>query len=457
MVDFDDRLLDELRGRTDAAADDTVALLRDGREELSTRDFMAQLTSLAKARRNLRCAEVQGWFDVMPDLPAWATNEESLARVRRGQAFFHEWSLPITASLFCGSLPAAYAAAKGARVLGLMSDLARPENVNRRVAETGKMLIDVMELGAPDSDSIRPLTFGTTGQQSIRGVRLLHGVIRHALERDPIWCAERDVRGLGRPINQEDLLGTLLTFTTVVFRGLDQMGLHYDREEAEAYLHTWCVIGAQLGIDADLLPLELDQADDLMWLIARRQQTPSADGTKLTAALLEEMQSSMPWGLRKVPRTLIRKLLPTDVCDKIEVPAAAWWHPILDEATRWNRTLTRLPFVDSIARTASEVIGKAMIRLYVDRNLDGKAPFEVQGVALEQTEPAEQATRTARVELVAAHYGVETTPARRAMRKGRRKVRRQVGKATAKVGALAGATATQINVAPSRPAGVGGA
>ena len=412
MPTFDDAQLNTLRSRVDPEADAAVAQLRKGREHLDARAFMMEVLALGRAPQGKRCDEVRSWFDTPPALPTWANDEASDQLVEHGQEFFKEWSLPITASLFCGSLPAAYAAAKGARVLGLTSDLAQHGKVNRRVAETGKMLIDVMELGAPGDEKAiggaRPLAFGTKGQQSIRGVRFLHGVIRHSLDRDPRWRDDACRPRTERPINQEDLLGTLLTFTSVVFHGMDQLGLAYDHEGADAYLHTWCVIGVHLGIDADLLPLDRKTADDLMWKIAARQQRPSDDGRVLTAALLQEMETSMPIGMRRVPRTLIRQLLPRDVADKIDVPKAAWWAPVLDTATRWNRVLTRIPGIDDVARTASEVIGKAMIRLYVDRNLDdGKTPFEV-------------------VDRVARHYGVETTPMRCAARKTRRDVRVRV-------------------------------
>ena len=76
--------------------------------------------------------------------PAWIDD----AMVAQGQDVFREWSLDIVTSLFCASLPFAYAAAQGVEVLERISQLADPETVARRIAETGQMLLDVSEPGA---------------------------------------------------------------------------------------------------------------------------------------------------------------------------------------------------------------------------------------------------------------------------------------------------------------------
>ena len=76
-------------------------------------------------------------------------------------------------SLFCASLPFAYAAAQGVEVLERMSQLADPKTVARRIAETGQMLLDVSEPGA--------LAPGGRGHRTVRTVRLLHAVIRARL------------------------------------------------------------------------------------------------------------------------------------------------------------------------------------------------------------------------------------------------------------------------------------
>src|SRR5262249_47332570 len=46
------------------------------------------------------------------------------------------------------------------------------------------------------------------------------------------------------PLSQEDLLGTLMTFSEVVIQGLKKMGVRLSTEDQEAYLRHWCCVGA---------------------------------------------------------------------------------------------------------------------------------------------------------------------------------------------------------------------
>ena len=63
------------------------------------------------------------------------------------------------------------------------------------------------------------LDAGGAGIRSAQKVRLMHDAVRHLILEhgwDP---------ALGLPINQEDQLGTLLTFSAVILDGLRKLGL----------------------------------------------------------------------------------------------------------------------------------------------------------------------------------------------------------------------------------------
>jgi hypothetical protein len=378
-----DEYLDALRQVGDQGADKVAAELREAYPGLDENDIVRLvLRDLGRGRsRGEQPLDetVRGWMGAGPDLPDWADPE----LIRAGQAFFGAWPLAVTTALFCVSLPCAYAAADGTRVLALTSDFAT-KNASRRIAETGQMLIDVMDLpGGGRPDTLRP---GGTGYATVRGVRLLHAVVRRTLLSDPgiaqtcdeavqrRWCREQ----WGVPVNQEDLLGTLLSFTVAVFRGLDRLGTPYTRDEAEAYLHTWCVIGDLLGILPELLPLELAEAERLAEVIARRHHARSQAGDQLTGVLLHQMETSMPWGLRKVPRTLVHQMLPAEVAGLLPVPAPAWWSPALAAACRAAPVVAGLPGGRWLLRAPTGLVGRSMIRMYVDKALDREGPpFEV--------------------------------------------------------------------------------
>jgi ER-bound oxygenase mpaB/B'/Rubber oxygenase, catalytic domain len=402
---LDGAALDELRQMGDEDADEVAAELRDRHPDLDENDLVRIVLRDLGRGEQAGDETVRRWMFEGPDWPDWAEADT----IRAGQAFFGDWPLAITTALFCVSLPCAYAAADGTRVLGLTSDFAT-KNAPRRIAETGQMLIDVMDLDGGRPETLRP---GGTGYATVRGVRLLHAVVRRTLLSDPSiaqtcdetvrrrWCREE----WGVPVNQEDLLGTLTTFTIAVFRGLDRLGVPYTPDEAEAYLHTWCVIGELLGILPDLLPLELDEAEDLADAIARRHHEQSEDGDRLMAQLLRQMEMSMPWGLRKLPRTLLHHLLPPDVVRLFAVPPPAWWRPALDLGCRAAPAVARLPGGRWLMQTPTELVGRSMIRMYVDRALAGEGPpFRV--------EPA-----------VAARLSVGLSKPRRTLRNRRRRIR----------------------------------
>ncbi len=408
---LDDHELDELRQIGDPEADGLAAELVARYPGLDEGALVRLVIGDMAAGTGASDDKVREWLLEGPALPDWADRD----RIKRGQDFFGRWPLPITATLFCVSLPSAYAAADGARMLAVTSDLAT-KNVTRRVAETGRMLIDVMDLGRESPAALEP---GGQGYLTVRGVRLLHGVVRETLRTsgrlDPAW---------GLPVNQEDLLGTLLTFTSAVFEGLDRLGLRYDADQAEDYLHTWCVIGEMLGIERKLLPADLDQATVLRDRIARRHHERSDAGDLLTGALLHHMETSMPLALRKLPATLTHHLLRPDVAHHLRLPPPAWWSPALVAVARCGSLVSRLPGGSALVQAPSALLGRSMIRMYVDRTLDGEgAPFRLDAAA-------------------AARLAVGHSRVRRTMRSRRRRIRakqvRPVARAAARPGAVSG-------------------
>ena len=52
----------------------------------------------------------------------------------------------------------------------------------------------------------------------------------------------------GVPINQEDLLGTLGTFTVTTFEVMEKLGVPWNDEAELAYLMLWDRVGELLGI-----------------------------------------------------------------------------------------------------------------------------------------------------------------------------------------------------------------
>ena len=111
-----------------------------------------------------------------------AALESRPALIERGQQVFADYGLYQAAALFFASLPMAYATLDGAEVLARVSDLAT-QNLTRRVAETGQMLLDVM--GLRGGHSLEP---GAPGYMTAIGLRLMHACVRvlMAVSQPPI-------------------------------------------------------------------------------------------------------------------------------------------------------------------------------------------------------------------------------------------------------------------------------
>jgi hypothetical protein len=363
---FDAEDIFSLRGIGDPMADEVV--LAEVRGD-STHGAASILAALTNSLRDLDDSPVvAGWVNRVESTPPWIDDE----MVARGQDVFAEWSLDIVTSLFCASLPFAYAAAQGVEVLERISLLADPKTVARRIAETGQMLLDVSEQGA--------LAPGGRGHRTARIVRLLHAVIRVRLTMTtPPSSANPasvpwDSEVFGVPINQEDLLGTLLSFTSVVFRAFDNMGIPFELEAQESYLQLWAAIGDLLGIASAEFVVRPADAEALTDLIAKELHAPSVAGFHLMDVLMGEMEISMPWGLRKLPRTLVRHLGGDQVADILGVESSAWWGGLLPALAALNRVTDHFPSGRAVLQAPSRLLGRSMIRMWIDRSILGEGP-----------------------------------------------------------------------------------
>lgn len=217
------------------------------------------------------------------------------------------------------SLPASYAARKGVQVIygtAFLKD--RPV---RRVFETTQMVIDVLSPGglAPEG----------RGRITVDKVRLMHAAVRHVTlaNHGRPWDSEL----LGLPVNQEDLAGTLMTFSYLVLDGLHRLGIDVEPADQEAYLATWVSLGRLLGMREEMFPANMAEARQLTQIIYTRQIAPSPEATALTGALLEGMQGLIPLSsLKGVPAGLVHFFLGKDsitgqnVAELLQVPEEKW-------------------------------------------------------------------------------------------------------------------------------------
>jgi hypothetical protein len=378
---LDDVFLDRMRQTVDPPAD-AVA------ESLVQRGAHRLVAELMKSRQmwdadgepsRLLPEDVRAYMKAASTLPAWRDERA----VKEAEAFFLLYGLASSTLLACASLPQCYVMKYGTEVLAYTKFL--QVNPARRIRETAQMVMDVMCPGG-----IRP---GGRGVRATMKVRVMHAVVRHMIDNDPRARANPSDPALraafGRPINQEDMVYTLLTFSHVVIEGFGRMGYAMTDSERDSYIHCWNVVGFLMGIREELLPARFADAKELFDAIRRRQHGRSEAGEKLTAALLGALQGAIPGEHHDpMPAALTRRLVGAETADTLGVPQATgltWLRlTLLLEAWAASARVLRRLYRDRPFRFASEALHKAiLVRM---GGMEG-APFEVPDEFVKQWFP----------------------------------------------------------------------
>ena len=387
--------LDQLSIEGDRPADAVIEQHAAQHPDVTPRHLVAAIGRHPGAGTAPQPSVIDAYLAEEPPLPSW----RDPAQLARAAAFFELQGIEIGSTLFCASLPEAYAGARGARVLTLTAQLVT--DPVRRVYETAQMIIDAM---SPDG-----LDVGTDGYRAIRRVRLMHAAVRYLILHGPGVERTRDaalaygkgprpprrwyVPG-GTPLNQEDLLGTLLSFTTAVFDALELQGVGCDRADAEAYLHRWCVVGELLGIRSDLLPLGLDEARALEALIRGRQQRPSLDAPYLAAALVGALQRSIRLpGMRSLPASLIRYYCGDTVAGINGIRRGGWTALLLGPLRRAFHLFNRVEQHHRLVANLTRHLTASFLHGFEAQDRGGRPPFQIPDRLHEQVRHAERRWR----------------------------------------------------------------
>jgi hypothetical protein len=362
-----DELLDRMRGRADPEADVVVARYFEETADAGPHRFFRQLATTFELPREECSPSVLDYLDDTPALPVWADPE----RMRLGEEFFGRWGLYVPLVLICSSLPECYGAAKGVQVLHLTARLA--SDTRRRVVETAQMVLDVMAPGG--------MEIGAQGYRTVRRVRLMHAGVRYLIQNDPRVARSADAAGprwspdWGVPINQEDLAGTLTTFSWSVLAGLRSLGVPVSNEEANAYIHAWNVVGAMLGVREEMLAKDEDDAAALTYRIRDRHWKPSPEGAEMTRALVEMLDESRPGKL--IPGfsgTMIRHFVGDELADKLEVPRPSRARSFLRRASMVAVAAGLAQQHSGIVRRMSGRVSRALLNSYTMFDRGGERP-----------------------------------------------------------------------------------
>lgn len=265
--------------RADPLADAVVAALAglrpDEREARITSALAGDLSEAPPALSELLASARQ--------VPKWLDWD----RLERANDVFLRPGLLGGLTLGLGSLVYGYAAPAGNKPLAFSGRL--KERADRRLAETSKFISSVTALGG-----LRP---GALGWQLVLRVRLMHAAVRRLLLSSGRWSHEQ----WSHPINQHDMLATILLFSCVFIDGVRHFGVQVADSEADDYQHLFRWVGELIGVEPALLPSNYAEAKRLGDFIYLTQGPPDADSRALVSALLER-----PLSDAKTPRELKR-------------------------------------------------------------------------------------------------------------------------------------------------------
>lgn len=272
-------------------------------------------------------------------LPEWADR----AQVERSEELFLQDGPLSCTLLFCASLPECYVLPNLADVLHIAGQL--EAHTEHRIRQTAAMIFPVMLRGG---------LMGADGQglAQVLKVRLIHATIRHLILHghpqeargvvlkaaasnqasgmyDALMRHGWDVSQQGMPCNQTELAYTLLTFSFVFLKGLRTLGQGLGREDEEAYLHTWNVMGHVLGIRSELMASTMPQAQTMfeqMQSTARRAVPAPDVRPALGRALMNAMAQSLGVPVvRDIPVVLSQWLVGKQTAQDIGLGAPASW------------------------------------------------------------------------------------------------------------------------------------
>lgn len=285
---------------------------------------------------------------------------------RQARELYQQWSVLMLMGLLFRALPHDYAAARGVKVLGEISSLGTDSL--RRAGETTHFVKDLLQ----DDEGWVDHQMTTDGDaiRSVAGVRCLHSIVSGHLIEDG-W----DSSTLGVPINQEDVLGTALSFAIPPIEMMQQLGVPFTMAQADVYTSYWLGIGHLLGAPVDAVTtvdadgqrhaLTFEEGRAVTAAIRRRHHARSLDGVRMTEALMAGVGDGFPRGfgwlshgmLRTVGDPATTALLLSDTGPGRRRAAAIAWG---------LRTGLRVPITRPVTRWTVQVIGRRWLQPFVD-------------------------------------------------------------------------------------------
>ena len=375
----DDSFLNRLRGEGDPEADGCFQQITASGQSFG--GLFEFLNSNSAVVPDFAPAPIRAYFAACQRVPTPDGLPVDMQRLQHGESAFLSHACCSALVLLANSLPAGYAAPNLAQVLVLSGNL--KNHPYRRLLGVLQMVVNVTSRNGFEPEGKAVVTAAK--------LRLLHAGVRHiARQRLPHYD-----RQYGIPVNHEDMLATIMGFSLLVIRGLQQLEVPLREKEAEDYYYLWQMFALAMGIhppgqpnSTEYLPATLAEAEEFYTAYSRRhyrEAVQNPEGVELTRAcllMLEHMVARTPFrrlGITRVPRVYMQRLLgAAGLVQRGVKPVRG--HPILTIVL-----LTPLRIWTWLGSRADrdggrhfhERIGQIFFQGLIDRTLEGEVTFLV--------------------------------------------------------------------------------
>lgn len=314
--------------------------------------------------------ELRRFFERAEEVPRWVDFDE----LEAGALAYQRFGIMGMIVLSAWSLINGYHSSAAVKPLAFTGQL--QHNTQRRLADTAKFVVEATQV-----DGLRR---GRAGYEIALRVCLIHAHVRRACASSPEWRQD----DWGVPINQADMLGTLLEFSLLMMDGAIRLGFHVSRRERKAILALWRYAGHLSGVDPWLLDHlgSEERTRRLADLLRLVQPGPDEDSLALTRQLLHmPAQNARGAGTRllgaavgRFHNGLARAFNGPEIADDLGIPNDLWQYaeyPVRAVVTPLERLRRTIPGASRwVARANNQ-----LIRQDLKRNLRGREP-EFQAV-----------------------------------------------------------------------------
>jgi hypothetical protein len=366
-----DAFLDTLRTQGDSLADEYLIKLVADNEIANIRKVFAEMDSNNEIPPALTFPELSEFFTVTNTLPP---NVET-RRINRGEMVFQKNAFTGALVLLTKSLPEGYAAPNLSIILNLSGNLRT--HPYKRLLSTLQTVVNVSTF-----HGFQP---GGRAVITAQKLRLLHAGIRHLTRRyRPAFESQ-----YGVPVNQEDMLGTVMGFSYLVIEGMRTLNTGLTHDEEEDFFYAWRMFALMMGIHPpdkpesfEHIPADVDDARAFYEAYRRRHYVAAdknPDGVALGAANLSMLVDFVPWffrliGFGRLPRAYMQELMGPQQCARIGI-----YPKHTDALVRWVllHVLRLWKPVELMRANHHERFGAMIFQDLIDRAYGGEVTFTV--------------------------------------------------------------------------------